>query len=30
MFEEQFDEDCLQPYVTELEVTDAYDELRRT
>ena len=30
VFEEQLDEDRLQRYVTELEVTDAYDELRRT
>lgn len=30
VFEEQLDEDRLQTYVTELEVTDAYDELRRT
>ncbi len=29
VFEEQLDEDRLQTYVTELEVTDAYDELRR-
>lgn len=28
MFEEQLDENRLQPYVTELEVTDAYNELR--
>ena len=30
VFEEQLDEDRLQGYVTELEVIDAYDELRRT
>jgi hypothetical protein len=30
VFEEQLDEDRLRRYVTELEVTDAYDELRRT
>lgn len=30
VFEEQLDEDRLRTYVTELEVTDAYDELRRT
>ena len=30
VFEGQLDEDRLQTYVTELEVTDAYDELRRT
>ena len=29
VFEEQLDEDRLQTYVTELEVTEAYDELRR-
>ena len=29
VFGEQLDEDRLQTYVTELEVTDAYDELRR-
>jgi hypothetical protein len=30
VFEGQLDEDRLQRYVTELEVTEAYDELRRT
>ena len=30
VFEGQLDEDRLQIYVTELEVTDAYDELKRT
>ena len=30
VFEGQLDEDRLRTYVTELEVTDAYDELRRT
>ena len=30
VFEGQLDEDRLQTYVTELEVTGAYDELRRT
>ena len=30
VFEEQLDEDRLQTYVTELEVTEAYDELRQT
>lgn len=29
VFEEQLDDDRLRTYVTELEVTDAYDELRR-
>jgi hypothetical protein len=30
VFEEHLDEDRLQTYVTELEVTEDYDELRRT